>query len=306
MIHLENISKSFGPIKALDNISITIQENELFGLIGPDGAGKTTLFRILTSLMVPDEGTASVFGLDSNIDFKAIRNITGYMPGKFSLYQDLSIEENIDFFASVFGTSVEENYDIIKDVYVQIEPFKKRRAGQLSGGMKQKLALCCSLIHHPKILVLDEPTTGVDAVSRKEFWQLLKKLQTKGITIVVSTPYMDEAEMCDRISLIQSGKILKTDAPENMSQGFGRKLFEVKADHTFQLIKTLESCPAAGGVFSFGQVVHFTSNDDQLSQIELKEFLIDQGSKNVMVREITPGTEDVFMQLMQKEEANAS
>ncbi len=304
MIQLKNISKSFGDIKALDNISLSISENELFGLIGPDGAGKTTLFRIITSLMVPDSGTATVNGLDTNIDFKKVRNITGYMPGRFSLYQDLSIEENIEFFASVFGTSIDENYDIIKDVYVQIEPFKKRRAGQLSGGMKQKLALCCSLIHHPKILVLDEPTTGVDAVSRKEFWQLLKKLQSKGITIVVSTPYMDEAEMCDQISLIQSGEILKTDVPANISSGFGQLLFEVKSDGIYHLIKCLEKFPSAQGVFSFGQVVHFTSSDENISALEIRKYLERNGIKNSEVREIKPGTEDVFMKLMQKTEPN--
>ena len=299
MISLVNISKSFGGAQALNDINLTIREGEIFGLIGPDGAGKTTLFRIMTSLMAPDHGTATVFGLDTIRDYKKIRNITGYMPGKFSLYQDLTIEENIQFFASVFGTTINKNYEIIKDVYVQIEPFKTRRAGQLSGGMKQKLALCCSLIHHPKLLILDEPTTGVDAVSRKEFWQLLQKLQQKGITIVVSTPYMDEAELCDRISLIQSGTILKTDEPQNISSGFGQKLLEVKSNKTFQLLKDLEEFPSASSAFSFGQSIHFTSNDQDLSIAQLEEYLRQKGHQNLIIREIKPGAEDVFMRLMQ-------
>ncbi len=219
-ITIQNISKSFKSVKALKDISFEIKEGELFGLIGPDGAGKTTLFRILTTLLIADEGTATVANFDVVNDFKKIRNSVGYMPGKFSLYQDLTVEENLNFFATIFGTTIEENYDLIKDIYIQIEPFKNRRAGKLSGGMKQKLALCCALIHKPKVLFLDEPTTGVDPVSRKEFWEMLKRLQTKGITILVSTPYMDEAELCDRIALIQNGKILEIDTPQEIVKHF--------------------------------------------------------------------------------------
>jgi ABC-2 type transport system ATP-binding protein len=215
-ISVQNISKSYKSIQAIDDVSFEVNEGELFGLIGPDGAGKTTIFRILTTLLLANEGKAKVLEYDVKQDYKAIRNSVGYMPGKFSLYQDLTVEENLTFFATIFGTTIEENYDLIEDIYVQIEPFKKRRAGALSGGMKQKLALCCALIHAPKVLFLDEPTTGVDPVSRKEFWQMLKRLQQKGIIILVSTPYMDEAALCDRIALIQKGKILKIDSPSNI------------------------------------------------------------------------------------------
>ena len=225
MISIKNISKSYGKTEALKNISLEIKPNELFGLIGPDGAGKTTLIRILTTLLLPDSGEAKMDNNDIEKDFKKIRQIVGYMPGQFSLYQDLSVEENLNFFATVFGTTVEENYDLIRDIYYQIEPFKTRRAGKLSGGMKQKLALSCALIHKPKILILDEPTTGVDAVSRKEFWEMLKKLQQKNITILVSTPYMDEAVLCDRVALIQNGEILNTDTPSGIIGIGGLMLF---------------------------------------------------------------------------------
>ncbi|MDY0017042.1 MAG: ABC transporter ATP-binding protein, partial [Candidatus Delongbacteria bacterium] len=207
-IVVKNIFKSYNGTEALEDISFEVKKGEIFGLIGPDGAGKTTLFRILTTLLLKDRGSATVEGFDIEKDYKSIRRIIGYMPGRFSLYQDLSVEENLNFFATVFDTTVKANYELIKDIYVQLEPFKKRRAGKLSGGMKQKLALCCALIHQPEVLFLDEPTTGVDPVSRKEFWEMLKKLKEKGITILVSTPYMDEAAQCDRIALIQTGRIM--------------------------------------------------------------------------------------------------
>ena len=215
-ISINDVTKNYGSICALDNVSFEVEKGELFGLIGPDGAGKTTLFRILTTLLVPDSGTVTVEGLDAIKDYKRIRSIVGYMPGRFSLYQDLSVEENLEFFASIFGVDVKDNYDIIAPIYSQIEPFAKRRAGKLSGGMKQKLALSCALIHRPQVLFLDEPTTGVDAVSRSEFWDMLAGLKQYGISILVSTPYMDEAGRCDRIALINEGKILKIDTPENI------------------------------------------------------------------------------------------
>lgn len=215
-ISINDVTKNYGSICALDNVSFEVEKGELFGLIGPDGAGKTTLFRILTTLLVPDSGTATVEGLDAIKDYKRIRSIVGYMPGRFSLYQDLSVEENLEFFASIFGVDVKDNYDIIAPIYSQIKPFAKRRAGKLSGGMKQKLALSCALIHRPQVLFLDEPTTGVDAVSRSEFWDMLAGLKQYGISILVSTPYMDEAGRCDRIALINEGKILKIDTPENI------------------------------------------------------------------------------------------
>jgi ABC-2 type transport system ATP-binding protein len=240
-ISIQNITKTYekGTIKALDNVSLTINSGELFGLIGADGAGKTTLFRILTTLLIPDSGTARVAGFDVVKDFNEIRKVVGYMPGKFSLYQDLSIEENLNFFATVFGTTVEANYDIIREIYVKIEPFKKRLAGKLSGGMKQKLALCCALIHEPKVLFLDEPTTGVDPVSRKEFWEMLGRLKQRGITIVVSTPYMDEAKLCDRIALIQNSKILEVDTLEGILAKNKQPLLAISGNNMYQLLKDL-------------------------------------------------------------------
>ena len=240
-IKVQNISKSYKALRAVDNVTFEVNKGELFGLIGPDGAGKTTLFRILTTLLIADQGKASVLDFDVVKDYKSIRNSVGYMPGKFSLYQDLTVEENLTFFATIFGTTIQENYDLIKDIYVQIEPFKKRRAGALSGGMKQKLALCCALIHAPKVLFLDEPTTGVDPISRKEFWEMLKRLQKKDITILVSTPYMDEASLCDRIALIQNGKVLKIDSPENIIQNYDKVIYDVATKNTHSLIHDLKN-----------------------------------------------------------------
>lgn len=216
-ISISGITKRYGSLTALDNVSFEVGRGELFGLIGPDGAGKTTLFRLLTTLMRPDSGSAKVEGYDIVEDYREIRNIVGYMPGKFSLYQDLTVEENLNFFASIFGSTIEGNYDLIAPIYSQIEPFRKRRAGKLSGGMKQKLALSCALIHRPKVLFLDEPTTGVDAVSRSEFWDMLAGLKNHGISILVSTPYMDEAGRCDRIALINEGRIMRIDTPERIT-----------------------------------------------------------------------------------------
>jgi len=256
------VCKSYGTTRALDNISFTVNESEIFGFIGPDGAGKTTLFRIITTLLLPDEGTIKVLGLNCTTGYKELRKNIGYMPGRFSLYQDLSVEENLNFYATVFGTTVEENYDLISDIYSHIEPFKKRLAGKLSGGMKQKLALSCALIHKPKILVLDEPTTGVDAVSRAEFWQMLEKLKSHNITIIVSTPYMDEAMRCDKVALIQNGRILAINTPDKIREGFTRKLFTVKAMDKFKLITTLRKYPETITAWPFGDSVHLTLNGD--------------------------------------------
>jgi ABC-type multidrug transport system ATPase subunit len=235
VIESSGVSKNFGTTKALNNVSFSVNESEIFGLIGPDGAGKTTLFRIITTLLLPDEGRMTVLGLDSRDGFKELRKNIGYMPGRFSLYQDLSVEENLNFYATVFGTTVKENYNLISDIYSQIEPFKKRLAGKLSGGMKQKLALSCALIHKPKLLVLDEPTTGVDAVSRAGFWTMLAKLRQHNITIIVSTPYMDEAMRCDRVALLQNGSVLTVATPQKIRDSFSRKLFMVKADEKLLL-----------------------------------------------------------------------
>lgn len=298
-IKIENISKSYnkGKVQELQNISFEVQPGELFGLIGPDGAGKTTLFRILTTLLIADSGKASVMNKDVVADYKYIRNQVGYMPGKFSLYQDLTVEENLNFFATIFGTTLEENYDLIKDIYVQIEPFKTRRAGKLSGGMKQKLALSCALIHKPEVLFLDEPTTGVDPVSRKEFWEMLKRLQQKGITILVSTPYMDEAALCDRIALIKDGKILKTNTPEQIAQDFPHALFAIRADQMYQLLSDLKAYPKTYSVYPFGEYVHFSSDDATLTGIEIIKYLTSKGHQNVVIQPIKPDIEDIFMEL---------
>ena len=296
-ISVVNISKSYKNVKALQNISFEVKEGELFGLIGPDGAGKTTLFRILTTLLIANEGTAKVAGYDVVNDYKNIRNSVGYMPGKFSLYQDLTVEENLNFFATIFGTTIEENYDIIKDIYVQIEPFKDRRAGKLSGGMKQKLALSCALIHKPKVLFLDEPTTGVDPVSRKEFWEMLKRLQQRGITILVSTPYMDEAELCDRIALIQGGKILEIDTPETIVGRFPKAIYNVRANNMYQLINSLKDYKHNHSVYPFGEFVHYTDNRIDFNPKELKAYLKSKELSNIEIEETVATIEDTFMEL---------
>ncbi len=300
MIELKKIAKSYRDAEALKEVSLKVERGELFGLIGPDGAGKTTLMRILMTLLVPDSGSATMDGLHIVDDFKKIRQIVGYMPGRFSLYQDLTVEENLNFFATVFGTTVQENYDLIRDIYYQIEPFKTRRAGKLSGGMKQKLALSCALIHKPKILVLDEPTTGVDAVSRKEFWEMLKKLQEKDITILVSTPYMDEADLCDRVALIQKGEIMDVDSPRNITEKFPRKIIRVRSDNMYRLINDLRANQKVESVFAFGQYVHFTGKDDEAGTTELSSYLESRKHTNIVVEEIPAGIEDVFMSLMEQ------
>jgi len=296
-IQVHNISKSYNKISAIDSISFEVKEGELFGLIGPDGAGKTTIFRILTTLLLANEGSATVAGFDVVLDYKAIRNSVGYMPGKFSLYQDLTVEENLNFFATIFGTTIEENYNLIKDIYIQIEPFKTRRAGALSGGMKQKLALCCALIHKPTVLFLDEPTTGVDPVSRKEFWIMLKRLQEKGITILVSTPYMDEAALCDRIALIQKGSILKIDKPATIIKDYKKIIYDIKAKNTHQLIQDLKNYPSQYSVFAFGEYIHYIDENDNFNPMDLQNYLEQQQHTEIEIRVSNPTIEDVFMDL---------
>ncbi|MCL9808899.1 ABC transporter ATP-binding protein [Flavobacterium luminosum] len=296
-ISVQNISKKYKNVQALQNITFEVQEGELFGLIGPDGAGKTTLFRLLTTLLLPNEGSASVANYDIVKQVKEIRNSVGYMPGKFSLYQDLTIEENLTFFATIFGTTIEENYDLIEDIYVQIEPFKNRRAGALSGGMKQKLALCCALIHKPKVLFLDEPTTGVDPVSRKEFWEMLKRLKQKGITILVSTPYMDEASLCDRIALIQKGKILKIDTPDTIVKAYDKTIYEVASNQMHQLILDLKHFSSQYSVFAFGEFIHYIDKNDTFDTAALRTYLQEKGHQNISIQKTTATIEDVFMDL---------
>lgn len=300
-ITLEHITKTYnkGTVTAVDDVSFSIKEGEIFGLIGPDGAGKSTIFRLLTTLLLPDKGTATVGGYDVVKDFKAIRGILGYMPGKFSLYQDLSVEENLEFFATVFNTTIEENYELIKDIYVQLEPFKDRRAGKLSGGMKQKLALCCALIHKPKVLFLDEPTTGVDVVSRREFWEMLKRYKQQGITIMVSTSYMDEASLCDRIALILNGKILSIASPADTIKAFANKLYALKSPNMYRLLTDLRSYEGTRNCYTFGEYLHLTI---KCSEDEIKSFLQDKGHTNVEFKVITPTVEDSFIGLLKEKE----
>ena len=297
MISVQNITKTFNKstLTAVSDVSFEVAQGELFGIIGPDGAGKTTLFRVLTTLLLPDSGAAQVADLDIVKDFKQIRKEVGYMPGKFSLYQDLTIEENLTFFATIFGTTIEKNYDLIKDIYIQIEPFKKRRAGALSGGMKQKLALCCALIHRPKVLFLDEPTTGVDAVSRKEFWEMLAQIKSQGITILVSTPYMDEASQCDRVALMDKGSILDIDTVEGIIAKFDRPLFAVQADAMFDLLKTLRAWEAVNTCFAFGESHHLTFKNENISENDILTYLQSKNCTNVWLERIKPTIEDCFM-----------
>lgn len=301
MVSVKALSKSFsraaGP--AVDAVSLEVQHGELFGLIGPDGAGKTTLFRMLTTLLLPDSGSAIVDGFDVVRQYKSIRQRVGYMPGRFSLYQDLTVEENLRFFATLFGTTVEENYHLIRDIYIQIEPFKTRRAGKLSGGMKQKLALCCALIHKPRVLFLDEPTTGVDPVSRKEFWEMLKGLKAQGITILVSTPYMDEATRCDRVALIQSGKILDIDTPDAIIAKYPERLYAVSSSEIPRLLRDVRGFANTRSCFSFGQELHLSLLHDNDSAVkELYTYLASRGHDNVHVTDTAPTIEDCFIRLL--------
>ena len=299
-VTVNELVKNYGtpkaPVKALQGVSFEVSKGELFGLIGPDGAGKTSLFRILTTLLLPDGGSAVVDGLDVVKDFKAIRKRVGYMPGRFSLYQDLTVEENLEFFATIFNTTVRENYELVKDIYDQIAPFKDRKAGKLSGGMKQKLALSCALIHRPSVLFLDEPTTGVDAVSRKEFWDMLKKLKQQGITILASTPYMDEASLCDRVALIQEGKLLSVNTPAGVISEFGKPLLAAKAGNMLQLLDELKSLPVVHDAYPFGEYHHVVLKQDG-DEEALRAGLKSHGQDAELVP-VTPDIEDCFMALM--------
>ncbi|MFC3199295.1 ABC transporter ATP-binding protein [Parapedobacter deserti] len=302
MVSLTNITKTYskGAISAVKDASFSVAEGELFGLIGPDGAGKSTIFRMLTTLLVPDSGTATVAGHDIVTSYKAIRRKVGYMPGRFSLYQDLSIEENLRFFATVFNTTMEKNYALIADIYAQIAPFKNRRAGKLSGGMKQKLALCCALIHKPEVLFLDEPTTGVDPVSRKEFWEMLGRLKQHGITILVSTPYMDEASLCDRVALIQQGSIMSIDTPGGITAAYPSKLYAVKATDMPRLIHVLSTYEPRLDAYLFGEYIHAHTRgkDDAAMEQRLRQFLVERRFSGVEVKPIAPSIEDCFIKML--------
>lgn len=295
---VEKLEKSYGSTRALEATSFEVNKGELFGFIGPDGAGKTTLFRILATLLLPGSGTVTIEGLDVVRDFKRIRKILGYMPGRFSLYPDLTVEENLRFFAGIFNTTPEENYDLVRDIYIQIEPFKKRRAGKLSGGMKQKLALSCALIHKPDVLILDEPTTGVDAVSRREFWEMLSRLKKTGITILVSTPYMDEASRCDRVALIQKGQLLDLNTPSGIIEGFQQQLWSVGAQDTYRLLADLRQFEACRTAFLFGSNIHLTTKVIDNPGGLIRSYLESKGHASLKVDLIQPGIEDCFMELM--------
>ena len=299
---VRDVSRSFGDTKALDGVSFDANQGELFGLVGPDGAGKTTLFRILTTLLLPDKGTATVLGLDVVRDLWAIRSRVGYMPGRFSLYGDLTVKENLSFFASVFGTTVEQGYELIAPVYRQIEMFSDRRADALSGGMKQKLALSCALVHRPDILFLDEPTTGVDAVSRREFWDQLDTLRSSGLTIIVSTPYMDEAIRCDRVALVQGGRILQIDRPGQIGSRYPLPLVDVTGPDRYRMLLSLRKAPHAHSVYPFGTSLHFTDarkgHDPQHVVADIHDYLKAGGFADVSAQPIDAGIEDSFMELM--------
>lgn len=294
-VSVRNVSMSYGRVPALDGVSLEVEGGTVFGIIGPDGAGKTTIFRIMTTLLVPGSGEVRVCGCDVRKDFMEIRRMIGYMPGHFSLYQDLTVEENLSLFAAVFNTTIQENYHLVAEIYSQLEPFRKRRAGKLSGGMKQKLALCCAMIHKPRVLFLDEPTTGVDPVSRKEFWQMLARLKAQGITIVVSTPYMDEASKCDVISLMKDGRFFRTDTPEAIVKGFGKRMYEL--DVQGSIVRALDDVASVQGVEScspFGDRIHIVS--PSLGKEELSGRLSAIGYDTSSLREAEPTVEDCFIE----------
>jgi ABC-2 type transport system ATP-binding protein len=299
---VENLVKCFARRTAVDHVSFAVARGQMFGLIGPDGAGKTTLFRLLVTLLVPDAGTARVLGRDVVRDIWQLRQRVGYMPGRFALYPDLSVDENLRFFASVFGTTVDREYGHIAPIFDQLKPFASRRAGALSGGMKQKLALCCALVHRPEILFLDEPTTGVDAVSRREFWDLLAGFKHDGLTVVVSTPYMDEANRCDRIALVESGRLLAIDTPEAVATSFGRPLFAVRADRRYPALLALREHPETYSAYPFGEVLHYadrrTGADAARIAREIRDFLTGKGLSGIDVARIDPSVEDSFIARM--------
>lgn len=296
-ISVEHITKNYGKVCALHDISFEVEKNEIFGLIGPDGSGKSTLFRILTTLLIPDNGKANVEGFDTVKEYKAIRDIVGYMPGRFSLYGDLTVEENMKFFAALFHTTIEENYHLIEDIYKFLAPFKDRRASKLSGGMKQKLALCCALIHKPKVLFLDEPTTGVDPVSRNEFWDILAELNKEGITMLVSTPYMDEASRCQRIGLIKEGNILQINSPKQIIEQFGDKLYSARSDNMHRLLQDIRAYEKVKSCFPFGECHHVTFDTPTPDITTFERYLEEKGHKELEIEPISPNIEDCYLKM---------
>ena len=304
-ITIEHVNKVYdGKVTALNDVSFNVEEGEVFGLVGPDGAGKSTLFNILTTLLLPDSGKISLLGMDVINEYKSVRQIIGYLPGVFSLYPDLSVEENLQFFAVMYKSSIEENMELIRPIWKQISPFSDRKAGKLSGGMKQKLALCCALIHCPKILFLDEPTTGVDPVSRKEFWDILKSIRTQGITVVVSTPYMDEATRCDRIAMIQEGQILGINTPSAFIRDFQGKLYTFRSENIFSLLNIMEQCPLRCNYYPYGEHCHIAFYDDVATALpQFEQFLQEQGQSHGEIIAIDPSVEDCFIEIVQMRNA---
>lgn len=307
-ITIQDVNKKYGDkVSALSDITFSVEEGEVFGLVGPDGAGKSTLFNILTTLLLPDSGKIQMLGMDIIKEYKAVRQIIGYLPGTFSLYPDLSVQENLDFFAVMYKSSIKENMSIIEPIWKQISPFKERKAGKLSGGMKQKLALCCALIHCPKVLFLDEPTTGVDPVSRKEFWDILKSIRKHGITVVVSTPYMDEATRCDRIAMIQDGKIIGINTPGTFIQNFKGKLYTFKSQNIFSLLKAMEDCPLNCNYYPYGEHCHIAFYDDPATALpQFKQFLQNKELEHGEILPIDPSIEDCFIEIVQKSQPSTS
>ena len=298
---IKEVSKSYGNIQALDKVSFSVEEGEMFGLIGPDGAGKSTLYRLLATLLVPDSGSLTVMGLDPVKDYRRLRSLIGYMPERFSLYPDLSISENLNFFASLFGVKIKDNYDLIAPIFSQLSKFPNRPAGKLSGGMKQKLALSCALIHRPPLLLLDEPTTGVDAVSRSEFWDMLATLRRHGITILVSTSYMDEATRCDRIAMIDHGRILRTDTPERLVAGLDENLYNAVAPDMFRLLAGLRTLPEVTDCYTFGATLHVVGTDDFRPEEALRK-LAGQGIEGVSIYPAKGVIEDLFIKLTRNDQ----
>lgn len=299
-VYGHRLTKSYGEHQALNVLDFEIIKGEIFGFIGPDGAGKTSLFRILTTLLLPDSGEAKVADLDVVKQYRQLRLILGYMPQKFSLYTDLTVRENLEFFAGIFKVKVEENLHLVEQIYGQLQPFESRRAGDLSGGMKQKLALSCALIHKPRVLILDEPTTGVDAVSRQEFWEMLLLLKKEGITIMVATPYMDEARLCDRIALMQHGQIMATGTPEEIVSGFTKQLFRLKPDNTLEALHQLRQMSDIHRAEMFGEYIHLSTSSAIKSRAAVEEKLQSANIRYSLLEHIEPGIEDCFIELMQQ------
>lgn len=298
VLEVYEVHKSYGDVKALNGITFNVDKGELFGLIGPDGSGKSTLFRIMATLLVPDKGVATVFQYDTVKEYKKIRDIVGYMPGRFSLYPDLTVEENLNLFASLFGVAIKDNYHLIKNIYISLEPYKERRADKLSGGMKQKLALCCALIHNPRLLYLDEPTTGVDPVSRREFWSILNFLKSEGMTIIVSTAYMDEALICDRVALMKDGGILSCKSPQEMALSYRDTLVAVWGENMPFLLNKLRAINFVKRAYSFGSEHHVSVIGERFDAVkEIEDCLKGEGCSNFYVKQIPPVIEDCYMEL---------